>query len=165
MTTPKPQFGGSLWVKAGKTSVITNKATSASGYQDFSDLVVAFDPVLTAETRRLGHRAGRQIQLVATERLAGTLTISLVRNDAGTPDPHNFFNGIMWQTQAASNQIGRFQFIYNPTKVTAPAAATNNPQHIGSAVVTELTPWETHQGLLVLTVRAELDEDYRVHDS
>ena len=166
MTTPKAQFGGLFLVKAGKSAPLTTKVTASTGYTDLSDAILAFDPVVTAEIRRLGHRAGRPIQLAAAERLTGTVTISVVRFDGATTDPHKFFNDLMWQSQANSNLIGRFQFVYNPTRPASgnvPVATTSNPQHSGSAVISELTPWESHQGLLILTINAELDEDYEVY--
>ena len=157
------EYGLTMFKKAGSgVSDISAAVTSTSGWTDLSANALTFSISTSRGTSSVAPQGSNHMRVFGGQR-GGTLQVSFLRNDNGTPDPADF-----WEDVDDANN-GRFQFciqldrpsITSGSTVT-PAASASNPQYAGTAYVTNIAHWGAGPNSLpVITVTAQIDKDYK----
>ena len=160
---------GMVIVQAMATGDLTASVDAIGAYVDLSKAAVAFT-ISESQTNVtvLPHGENRRARVLSGQQ-SGTLSMTFLRNPAGTPDPEMTF-----ETIKAGG--GRFNFAIQEDRAAliaqgdtdpTPDASPANPQYAGSAVLTSLDPFGTADGTSAasLTVTADLDRDYARYTS
>ena len=173
MTTPAvetTEVGRLLLTKLMASGDNSAEVTDAAGWTDLTGPGTRVQSVTMPRTRtvtRLEPGAGKQLGKAIPQGGGGTITINIFYDNAAD-DPEAIFQGYY-------DAGGRFAFVYQPDRAAlltgnnnalVPAASAANPQYVGSAIITNIDPWGPGgTNAKILTVTAELDDDYAIHRS
>ena len=156
-----------LLVKTGSDD-ITDAVTSLTGWTDLSaELAGEITFNLTASNERLKAEADEAIGRILPGDVTGTVDMVLIKKLGETPDASAFFEDLY------SGVDRRYQFVFQPDRpaltsgdppVVTPAPSAANPQYTGSALMSDLEPWQgsnVSADSALIHVVADLDKDYR----
>lgn len=153
---------GLLLVKAAATGDVVTKVTALTGWTDLSAAALTMSIDTSRNTNPVTPYGTNNKARVIPGSRAGSMSLTLLRDDGATPDPAKFFEDI-------DDANGRFSFCVQQDRTATlvsnavvPKAAATNPQYAGSAVITALETWGdgSPDSPAIISITADLDRDY-----